>query len=618
MFDARANLVKSTVLAAPSPAASGTSFTYQVVDEPNFPNPATEGRYIIAFWPAAEDPNKLNTEFALVTAKSSNTLTIVRDQEDGVVRTILAGDNVAMVMSAGAIGDLSQCEWFKVTQVAHGFSALNSIYHNGTQWGKAFASAATTLATHVVGLVLNADTFIAVRSGKFTSAAHGLTPGSLYYTSSVTPGLLSTTVPPVYTNPIVFVESANELHVYGFQPQTVTTQAIQTLTNKTLTNPKINDTINMTASSTELNILDGASLSTAELNILDGVVATTAELNILSGVTANATELNYLDNVTPGTAVASKGVVLDANKDFNFGTGDITATIATLTSISAGFPGGFMINGKLVVSVASNNLTVALKGLDGNDPSATNPVYVRINNTIRAVTAALSVTKNAGTNYFNSGSSELSGKEVDYFVYLIWNTTPATAIVDIGFARIPHGYVYSDFSGTNTNEKYLAFGNASTPTSTDDLVVIGRFAATLTGTNWSVPTFTNKNLIQHPIFETRMLSWTPTTFSPQGGGSFTSTSITNAKYQISRFKLFINMQVAGTIAGTVNEFRIVGVYMTGAATGVQQVPGLFPGALFAKFQPNESGPFYQLTQYNLGNAATGSQSINLTGEHCID
>lgn len=175
-------------------------------------------------------------------------------------------------------------------------------------------------------------------------------------------------------------------------------------------------------------------------------------------------------------------------------------------------PDGYMVNGKLSVTVSSNNITVALKTKSGGNPSATDPVSVFINGTFRACTAALSVTKNAGTNWFASGAAELATKEIDYFVYLIWNTTPGTDIMDIGFARKPSGRVYSDFSSTTTNENYLAFANASTPTSTDDVVNIGRFAATLSASasyNWSVPTFTNSNLINHPIYETRELTYVP-------------------------------------------------------------------------------------------------------------
>lgn len=197
-------------------------------------------------------------------------------------------------------------------------------------------------------------------------------------------------------------------------------------------------------------------------------------------------------------------------------------------------PDGWMENGNILVSVTSNNITVALKNKAGNNPSASDPVTVWINGTKRMCTASLSVTKNAGTNWFASGSAALATKEIDYFVYLIWNTTPGTDIVDLGFARIPSGRVYSDFSGTTTNERYLAFANASTPTSTDSVVVIGRFAATLSASasyNWSVPTFTNANLIQHPIYETRWLSWTPT-HSRNGTGYTNAPTVNSAKYML--------------------------------------------------------------------------------------
>ena len=56
----------------------------------------------------------------------------------------------------------------------------------------------------------------------------------------------------------------------------------------------------------------------AELNILDGVTSTAAELNALDGITAVVGELNALDigSTAVGTAVASKAVILDSNKDY--------------------------------------------------------------------------------------------------------------------------------------------------------------------------------------------------------------------------------------------------------------------------------------------------------------
>lgn len=199
-----------------------------------------------------------------------------------------------------------------------------------------------------------------------------------------------------------------------------------------------------------------------------------------------------------------------------------TITSPSLTTFSTlNAPEGFLTNGKIVPSVASNNLTVAIKGMDGNDPSASNPVYIRIGSTIRSITAALSVTKNAGTNWFNAGSSELATKEIDYFVYIGYNATDG---VVVGFSRIPYATLYGDFSATTTNEKYAAISTITNAAAGDDYIVVGRFPATLSagaGYTWSVPTFTTKNLIQRPVFETRRLSWTPTytgfSAAPSGG-----------------------------------------------------------------------------------------------------
>jgi len=211
---------------------------------------------------------------------------------------------------------------------------------------------------------------------------------------------------------------------------------------------------------------------------------------------------------------------------------------------------GFLVNGKIVPSVNSNNLTVALKGMDGNDPSASNPVYCRIGGVVRSITSALSITLNAGTNWFNSGSNELKTKEIDYFVYLGFNTTDG---VVMGFSRIPYANLYSDFNTTNTNERYCSISTITNATANDQYVNIGRFAATLSAGSaytWSVPAYTAANLIQRPIFNTRILSYNP---QYTCNGSMTIGTITTAisSYEIINTKLFVRVRVtASTLAGT--------------------------------------------------------------------
>lgn len=177
-------------------------------------------------------------------------------------------------------------------------------------------------------------------------------------------------------------------------------------------------------------------------------------------------------------------------------------------------PEGFLINGKIIPTVTSNNLTLTLQNLGGATPDQINPVYVRLDNAVREITSAVSITLNAGTNWFNSGGNELATNEVDYFIYLAWDSTDSA--VRIGLSRIPYAGVYGDFSATTTNEKHGAFNNSLD--SSNVVVNVGRFAATLSGGagyTWTVPTFNGSNLIQRPIYETRILKLTPNT------GSFT-------------------------------------------------------------------------------------------------
>lgn len=228
-------------------------------------------------------------------------------------------------------------------------------------------------------------------------------------------------------------------------------------------------------------------------------------------------------------------------------------------------PQGFMVNGELSVTVSSNNLTVALKTLAGTDPSTSDTVFIRINNTIRWVTAALSVTKNAGTNWCDAGSVSLATNEIDYFAYLGYNATDG---VVIGFSRIV-GNQYSDFSTTTTNDRYAAISTITTAASTDYYEVVGRFAATLSATasfNWTVPTYTAINLINHPIYETRWLNQTVSTASIVGWSSFTTNYF---RYKISYKRIDMQVYLTGTSNSTTTTY--VAPVIPGASSPVSNV-----------------------------------------------
>ena len=99
----------------------------------------------------------------------------------------------------------------------------------------------------------------------------------------------------------------------------------------------------------------------AELNILDGVTSTAAELNILDGATVVVGEINALDlgSTAVGTAIASKAVILDSNKDYT-GIRNLTIT-GELDAATLDISGDVDIDGTL----ETDNLTVG--GAQGSD-----------------------------------------------------------------------------------------------------------------------------------------------------------------------------------------------------------------------------------------------------------
>jgi len=254
------------------------------------------------------------------------------------------------------------------------------------------------------------------------------------------------------------------------------------------------------------------------------------------------TQLVTLLNTLIGGGPGTSGNVLTSN-------GSAWTSAAPSASGVLSGPGSFMDNGVITVSVTSNNLTVAIKTIAGADPSAGDPVKVRIGNVYRSITSALSVTKNAATNWCNAGSAELATQEIDYFVYLGYNATDG---VTIGFSRIPYAKQYSEFSTTTTDPKYCAISTITNAAAGDNYVNIGRFAATLSagaGYTWSVPTFTAINLIQRPIYETRILSYLPQpgALSPMTYGTLT--------VQVGTYQLIGNLEnysvrLTGTTGGT--------------------------------------------------------------------
>lgn len=277
---------------------------------------------------------------------------------------------------------------------------------------------------------------------------------------------------------------------------------------------------------------------------------------------------------------------------------------------------GVMVNGQIMADdppFHSNNLTVYIKTLAGNDPSPSDPVLVRIGNTIHTISSALSVTKNAGTAWMNLSSTCLASMLTGLFVYLGYNATDG---VILGFSRIPWAKSYGDFSTTNTNEGYGAFSNISHAAGTDPYELVGRFTSRMTsGNNW----IGVSDIINRPIYETEWSGYDPT---PTCTGSMTITSpvVTYARYIMHMKKIEFHIRATGTLAGTASygiyvplPFNVVYAanFDTIGTANIVDAGGSFSGVVYAT---DGSPDLATIVKYSYANFTLGAGFIiNISG-----
>lgn len=130
---------------------------------------------------------------------------------------------------------------FLFTSVAHGRiigCPLSPVFFDGSNWVDAVADNMTTLATHVITKVIDADTLEISQSGRFGCNGHGLTAGLHYYTG--VSGGISNFPAPAYDNPIIFIENANTIHV---MPYRASTPAIRTTSQVDLVFGRLGDVV---------------------------------------------------------------------------------------------------------------------------------------------------------------------------------------------------------------------------------------------------------------------------------------------------------------------------------------------------------------------------------------
>ena len=229
----------------------------------------------------------------------------------------------------------------------------------------------------------------------------------------------------------------------------------------------------------------------------------------------------------------------------------VTPTIASFVNAnhdhsSAAGGGIYYLNDyKIVPSVASNNLSLDIQRYDGTAVSSSAPLKFRVGGTVYILTSSPSFAKNAGTNWANAGAAETAAQDIDWFVYAI-GETGASAGLKFGYSRIPYAQTMNDFSSTSTNEKYI-LGNYTNFNTSDPVVNIGRFRATLGASasyNWSLP---NSLVLNYPVFETDFLTYAPTLT-----GFSANPTNTIYQYQVQGKQVIVRsrQQANGTSNGT--------------------------------------------------------------------
>jgi len=102
-LDAYKNFAVTTVATPPSPATSGTSITLTAGQGSWLPPPP----FNATLFPVTQLPTPVNAEIVRVTARAGDTLTITRQQEGTLARSVIAGDLLAATFTAKVITDLT-------------------------------------------------------------------------------------------------------------------------------------------------------------------------------------------------------------------------------------------------------------------------------------------------------------------------------------------------------------------------------------------------------------------------------------------------------------------------------------------------------------------------------
>lgn len=334
-------------------------------------------------------------------------------------------------------------------------------------------------------------------------------------------------------------------------------------TDLSLNNVTNNAQVKKISSSTDSNVpqwdgttgdllKDGLAVGTSANNLvqLDGSAKLPAVdgselLNLPSGFSDPMTTrgdiiIRNASNTTDRLAVGSSGQVLKSD-----GTDIAWGYLGALLNLADGSG----VNYKITTSIATDDLTVALKGVDGNDPSATNVLYFRVGDTTYSLTAALSVTiTDTLGDIFGWDAGKIQGNDSQLFVYIIDNN----GTLQLGLSPDPTLTTvvtnYYDAVGQTGSAGHTNIRMSGTRNATNSCRVIGRInVQQADDDDWEAPD--DEKILNYPILHTDSLVWTPQA-SASGAMTYTSVTFSIAKYKIVGDLCKIMFRSSGTTGGT--------------------------------------------------------------------
>ena len=231
-------------------------------------------------------------------------------------------NNIIEVAGGGGGGGGSTTD---VTQSSHGLAVKDCIRHNGSAWVKAQADSASTLALGVVTAAADANTFTVAQSGRFELSSHGLTAGQWYYLSADTAGALTATEPTI-SQPLVYVEDANNVFVFPYRPTQLLVNGGASVVpgDGTVTNAKMADDaidsaeivdgsidlVHMSANSVDSNQYVDGSIDTAHIandQITNALMADDAVGVAQLSATGTASSTTYLRGDNAWSTISAGG-----------------------------------------------------------------------------------------------------------------------------------------------------------------------------------------------------------------------------------------------------------------------------------------------------------------------